>query len=336
MANQKNYDFRPLTKHLGLKEILTILNKSKAIRSLVVIFVIFAVTPIAIAAFAALSSALERSIAILLAVGGTAMVIHLLIKELVFTYRLKEFAKLNGFVYVSEGIEKRNGILFGSGHSPSILHGIRLHDETTLDFLEIANYTFSIGYGKSESLHRYAYVRMKLPRRLPNMLLDSVKNNKLRSFANLPEYIAKGQTLTLEGNFNDYFRLYVPDNYQRDALYIFTPDLMLAFLEYSSDLDIEIIDDDLYLFKAGTFKLTNPAELERLFQLSERIHSVLHKNARSYWDPHSDKRASNLIAQAGKKLRKHRVLRSSLWPIIIGLIVVALAFIVHILLTYST
>lgn len=39
--------------------------------------------------------------------------------------------------------------------------------------------------------------------------------------------------LSLEGDFDRYFTLYCPGDYERDALYVFTPDLLALLIDES-------------------------------------------------------------------------------------------------------
>ena len=69
------------------------------------------------------------------------------------------------------------------------------------------------------------YLAVRLQRKLPQFVLDSSRNDDGK-YSNLPMPIAGGQRLSLEGDFDQHFALHSPRGYERDALYIFTPDLM--------------------------------------------------------------------------------------------------------------
>jgi len=93
---------------------------------------------------------------------------------------------------------------------------------------------FQMGWYENEvtldHVTRYwRYLRIDMNRNLPHVILDSTVDNVNilgKVFNNLPDDIDPNQRLSLEGGFNDYFTLYAPKDYERDALYIFTPDLM--------------------------------------------------------------------------------------------------------------
>ena len=69
----------------------------------------------------------------------------------------------------------------------------------------------------------YGYVAIQLDTALPHLVLDGRRNNGRLGGSSIPMPIAGGQTLSLEGDFNEYFTLHCPTGYERDALYVFTP-----------------------------------------------------------------------------------------------------------------
>src|SRR5690606_15087483 len=107
--------------------------------------------------------------------------------------------------------------------------------------LDIGSYRYTTGSGKNKSTHTWGYAAIKLPRKLPNMLLDARNNNSLFG-TNLPVSYRRDQVLSLEGDFDKYFTLYCPRQYERDALYVFTPDLMALLIDESAAFDVEIVD----------------------------------------------------------------------------------------------
>ncbi|MGF3056491.1 hypothetical protein [Microbacterium sp. YY-01] len=176
-------------------------------------------------------------------------------------YRLHHFAEANNLHYKpSLGSRDFPGMIFHIGHSrgsSDVLQGRRVRP------VEIANYTYSTGSGKNETTHHWGYVAIKLNTPLPNIVLDAVGNNSLFG-SNLPARFARGQRLSLEGDFNKYFQLYCPEGYERDALYLFTPDIMARFIDHASQLDAEIIDDWLFLYSSRKIVTTDPGHWEWL------------------------------------------------------------------------
>src|SRR5690606_23471582 len=113
--------------------------------------------------------------------------------------------------------------------------------------VEFGNHSYTVKQGKSSVTHTWGYVAVKLDVPLPNIVLDAVGNNTLFG-SNLPARFDRDQRLSLEGDFDQYFQLYCPEGYERDALYLFTPDIMARFIDNAAQLDAEIVDDWLFLY----------------------------------------------------------------------------------------
>lgn len=179
-------------------------------------------------------------------------------------YRLDRFATANGMSYVpqlnSPGLP---GMIFGLGssrQSSDIVRGDRPR------FVEFANYRYTTGSGKNRSTHEWGYVAVKLDVPLPHIVLDATGNNGLFG-SNLPTTFDKDQRLSLEGDFDRFFALYCPSGYERDALYLFTPDIMARFIDNAAALDVEIVDDWLFLYGRRSFSTLDPATWAWLFSV---------------------------------------------------------------------
>jgi hypothetical protein len=133
------------------------------------------------------------------------------------------------------------------------------------------------------------------------MVLDSRKNNFLGS--NLPDTFSRGQTLSLEGDFNNYFTLYAPKEYERDALYVFTPDVMAAVVDAGQAYDMEVVDDNLMLYMPGLVALNSEIKLKMLLGIVEKIGSELRDQSHYYADERVGDRAMNIVAEPGRRLK---------------------------------
>ncbi|MGO2519117.1 MAG: hypothetical protein ACTH8F_03255, partial [Microbacterium sp.] len=111
----------------------------------------------------------------------------------------------------------------------------------------------------------WGYVAVKLDVPLPNIVLDALGNNGFGT--NLPASFRKDQALSLEGDFNKYFTLYCPEGYEQDALYLFTPDIMARFIDNAAELDVEIVDDWLFLYTKRSASTLDPATWAWLFNV---------------------------------------------------------------------
>ena len=150
------------------------------------------------------------------------------------------------------------------------------------------------------------YLAITLPRRVPNMVLDARSNDR-GPFSSLIRRPAAHQHLSLEGDFDTRFRLYVPTGYERDALYVFTPDLMALLVDETGDLDVELRDDQLIVSKPGGFDLADPTTWRRF----DRIRATVGAKTWNRTDLYADERAApelqydaaGTVAADGARLR---------------------------------
>ena len=221
--------------------------------------------------------------------------------------RLQRFAEVNNAVYRDNIIAPQmSGMIFNEGHARMLKRSLSFNNG-----IEIGNSSFDRGSGKNQRTYNYSFARVALSRNLPHMVLDAKSNNFLGS--NLPSSFQGSQRLQLEGDFNSHFDVYVPVGYERDALYVFTPDVMQALVDQGSKFDMEITGNELYVFKTGTIDIAKQAELSPMISIVESISSELRDQAKRYTDEraaqlggHADGTDTTLplIAPEGKKLKK--------------------------------
>lgn len=216
--------------------------------------------------------------------------------------RLKRFSEANGFTFTMDHpIENNPGIIFTIGDTPQYITVVA-GTYQNLPF-EFGNFYCTQGSGKNAKRRSFGVINVKLTRRLPHILLDARSNNSF-GFTNLTTF-RDSQHLTLEGNFNEYFNLYVPDGYERDALYFITPELMALLIDLGAAFDVEIVDDHLYIYSNKEFTLENRTTIEQIFKLISVLGAEVQENTARYADTNIGDRASNLIAEPGRRLRKH-------------------------------
>jgi len=192
-------------------------------------------------------------------------------------YRLDRFARANGMSYRPRHANPPlPGMIFGLGsarEATDLVRGDRPR------FVEFANYRYTTGSGKNKSTHRWGYVAVRLDVPLPHIVLDATSNNGLFG-SNLPLTLDKDQRLSLEGDFDQHFTLYCPRGYERDALYLFTPDIMARFIDNAAALDVEIVDDWLFLYAKRDFSTLDPATWAWLFSVVRALLDKLAQWAR--------------------------------------------------------
>ncbi len=216
--------------------------------------------------------------------------------------RMSRFATANGLVFepVSPG-PAYPGAIFTIGSSRRVTDHFRTRDGRFIDF---GNYSYVTGSGKNRTTHRWGFLAMQLDRALPHMLLDSRANNGLFGATTLPAVFRRDQVLSLEGDFDRHFTLYCPKQYERDALYVFTPDLMALLIDEAAPFDVEIVDQWLFVYSTSHFGLADPAIYQRLL----RIVTTVGRKALSQTDRYVDERigdfTANLVAPSGQRLRR--------------------------------
>jgi hypothetical protein len=145
------------------------------------------------------------------------------------------------------------------------------------------------------------YLAVTLPRRMPHMILDARGNDRgLRS--SLQHQPRASQRLSLEGDFDEHFRLFVPEGYEPDALYVFTPDLMALLIDETGDLDVEIRDDRLIVYRPGGFDLLDERTWQRFTAILATLGAKSWDRTVRYIDDRSA--APALVFDAGQRLNR--------------------------------
>lgn len=149
----------------------------------------------------------------------------------------------------------------------------------------------------------HGYLVIRLDRALPHIVLDATQND--RTFgSSIPMPIARDQRLSLEGDFDSHFHLYCPTGYERDALYVMTPDLMALLIDDAGDLDAEIVDDHFYLYSNEPFDVADPALWQRLASIRAVLGAKALSQTENYSDDRVAGRAANVVGDDGRRLRQ--------------------------------
>ena len=220
-------------------------------------------------------------------------------------YRLATFAAANGlYFYPTAPGPNYPGAIFGQGHGRAIRDHFYRADGRILDY---GNYVYTTGSGKSQTTHQWWFLALQLDRKLPHMVLDCRANNLLFGTTNLPIAFAKDQVLSLEGDFDEHFRLYCPKEYERDALYVFTPDLMALCIDEAGDLDLEIVDEWLFAYSSRPLDMAKPAVHQRVREFVDTLGAKAVTQTDNYADDRAGGRAAfaaNIVAPQGARLRR--------------------------------
>lgn len=237
--------------------------------------------------------------------------------------RFEQFARDNDLTYLhDEESPDYDGVIFSSGNQR------HLYDRFQSNDFEIGNYRYTVQHGKSSTTYKYGYIRIQLQRNVAHMLLDGKSNNTNifgASFSNLPIAMNKDQTLSLEGDFNEHFTLYAPKEYERDALYIFTPDLMALLIDQVAKFDVEVIDDQLFVY-GSEFHLVDEKVWQRIFAIITNVGQKTISQTDYYADERVGDRTANVVAAEGRRLR-----RGLSWQMIVFIIFFIISIILQVM-----
>lgn len=201
-------------------------------------------------------------------------------------FRLSQFAPENGMTYYPRiDAPMLPGIAFRGQRAPrseNVVRGVAPR------MVEVGNFKYEVDTGKSTRTVTTGYVAIRVDNLLPNIILDARGNGSLGA-------IKADQHLSLEGDFDNYFKLYCPTGYEVDALYLFTPDLMERMIVQAGALDVELVDNWVFFYAPGRELTTiDPATWAWLFSL---IHAMLTKLGQ--WERWRDDRMAALRASSG-------------------------------------
>ncbi|MBX3098021.1 MAG: hypothetical protein KF761_00445 [Salinibacterium sp.] len=215
--------------------------------------------------------------------------------------RLDRFASANGLIFAPHSAAPSYpGAIFQLGSSRFAIDHLRSASDRFLDY---GNFRYTTGSGKNRSTHTWGFMALQLDRALPQMVLDSKTNNGLFG-SNLPATFRKDQILHLEGDFDKYFTLYCPNQYERDALYVFTPDLMVLLIDNAAPFDVEIVDKWMFVYSSAAFDLRQPAVHQRLLRIVDTVGRKALSQSDRYRDDRVDDFAANVIAPQGQGLKR--------------------------------
>jgi hypothetical protein len=240
--------------------------------------------------------------------------------------QLPQFARDNGLEFrtISSG-PGYPGVIFRQGDSRTITD--RLTSKTGRYF-DLGNYEYWLRGQRSRIPVRWGYLALRLDRNLPNMVLIAKENQGLGG-SDLPGTFHPGQALSLEGDFDKYFTLYCPKEYETDALYVFTPDLMALLIDNVQSFDVEIVDDWMFVVVRKPFPPGSVATLQRLFTIVRLVGAKMVSQTKNYHDDQAD--GANVVAPRGRRLRTNLSVVRVLITAVVLVVLLAIPIVVLIL-----
>ena len=232
-------------------------------------------------------------------------------------YRLSNFARDNGLEFSPRNKRPSYpGFLFRRGYKADVSNHVNSREGRFFDF---GNFRWLEG-GQSgqDNWMQQGFLAVHLDRRLPHIFLDAKANGPLRTIG------SNRQALSLEGDFDAHFTLYCPPEYQTDALYVLTPDLMALLIDESDSFDVEIVDDWMFVYSTAPFDTAHPDTVKRLLRIVDTVGAKAVRRSRNYRDERVGTFAANVVAPRGRRM---------LWGIrpryalLLGLVILAAAVI---------
>jgi hypothetical protein len=214
--------------------------------------------------------------------------------------RLSQFAAANGMQFRTRSANPSyTGMIFSLGDNRSAFNHL---SSTSGRYFDLGDYEYTTGSGKSRTTHYWGFLALHLDRKLPNMVLDSKQNNALFG-SDLPITFKRDQILSLEGDFDKHFTLYCPREYEQDALYVFTPDLMALLIDDAGSFDVEIVDDWMFIYSPHKIPALSVPAYARLFGIVQTVGNKTISQTANYHDDRVASPAANIVAPAGQRLR---------------------------------
>lgn len=205
--------------------------------------------------------------------------------------KIAAFAWQNGWAY-ADRLEhtRRPGAPFTRvlrGQERAVVAG----DDPRMPFELGIHHSLSRGQEGATVQRPFAFIELPLPSSVPHIVLA----NRRRSIVPTLGLGRGAARMELEGEFAKVFRLIVPEGYQTDALYTFTPDLMARVLDLGRGAEIELVSDRLYVYLPGSTRFDRPATMAAALVLAEEFHRRFAARTALY----RDDAAGEIAARAG-------------------------------------
>lgn len=133
--------------------------------------------------------------------------------------------------------------------------------------IRLYEYHFTTGSGKHKQTHRFVVSEIDTQGNLPHVFM---RPEGFSVLGKPPET----KLLSLEGNFNDHFNVYVPEDSEIEALQILEPDVMARLIDEFKAFGFECSGTKTYVFKSGSFA-DNRESLIQNIKFLERLYDEL-------------------------------------------------------------
>lgn len=178
---------------------------------------------------------------------------------------IEQFAKANGYEYLKTGdVSLLEGAAFTLGHSRTMENVVR--GAFSGRTFHLFTYSYTVGSGKSKRTYVSTVFELDFDKPIPHLVLVSKSANQ-----RFPLKTDGLRMIQLEGYFDKYFTLYVPEKLEIEALEIFTPDVMHDMITNAWEYSVEFVDDKIYIYFGSD--VTKLATLHAMYRLAETMHA---------------------------------------------------------------
>ena len=213
--------------------------------------------------------------------------------------RLGRFAAANGFGF-ADLLENQRRIGLGF---PSHMR----NQERSVIAARVASAYFTVGRNtvmaprnteRVEIRKPFAFIELDLPSEVPHIIL---KNRRSRVLPLTGLGLGNSQRLSLGNEFDKVFTLMCPRGYERDALYIFTPNLMAALIDTAADAEVELVDSRVYIYLSRTTPLWRGSTMRSVFALVNALAGRFDRQTLRYADERATAGGTR-VALAGRRI----------------------------------
>ena len=265
-------------------------------------------------------SLLVHALVVPLLAAGALVLVGLSVRSMHRGMLLQAWAWGRGMRYVhqrrSTSRSPWDGTLFPRGGGYFVRHHLLGHDVEIARFRSLPD---NSGYKSAGILDSFTFVRFDLPTSVPHLVVTS---NRSSAFSAAGLAISGGRKLAASIEFDSSFTLYCPSDYERDALYVFTPDLLALLIDAAPGCDLELLGSTAYLYFSREPQLWKESVAENLLTAVGALRDKLDRQTRRYKDGRVDEETSPqglpAVALGGLRLAntqsmRGRIIAAAVW-----------------------
>lgn len=232
----------------------------------VIILVLIIAVSMFVASYVLVNFKWLQNVAIFIVVGCIAWRAY--IQSKVQSAFMQQLADTIGFTY-----EQKGNISDFKGHFLEIGHGQTIRDVLSGTYrntsVRIFTYSFTIGYGRDQHTYSYTGFELKTKDSLPEIVIHPKSVSDIIGLGD--EWKPSGtKALSLEGNFNDYFKVFAPEGSEIEALQILAPDVMTDLIDNYKEFIQEFSGDAMYVI--STKVIRDRASFLNLVSLIDKLY----------------------------------------------------------------